>query len=195
MCSRRSSSKKETAIGEDVRASLLRRRLVLLDRRIDGAAANATIAQLLLLEAQDQLDEIRLVVNANGGELTAGLALHDVVRRCAAPVATMCFGQAAGVAVLALSGGTPGRRFIAPAARVKLELGQVEATGRVADIQAWQHELEALTLRFARAVADDCGRHLEEVEHDLHQGRLLDADAAKAYGLVDAILEAGDRLT
>ena len=136
-----------------------------------------------------------MIVNANGGELTAGLALHDVLRRCVAPVATVCFGEAAGVAVLALAGGARGRRFMSPDARARLELGRVETAGRAVDIEAWAHELEELTFRFARALADDSGRHVEEVEHDLHRGRVLDARSAVDYGIVDGVLETGERLT
>ena len=183
-------------MGEDVRAGLLRRRLVLLDRRIDGMAANAAIAQLLLLDGQDPQAEIRVVVNAAGGELTAGLGLHDVMRRCAAPVSTVCFGEAGGVAALALSGGSRGRRFMSVGARVRLELGRVErGDTRVAELTEWARELEALTFRFARALAEDCGRHVEEVEHDLHAGRALDAAGAVRYGIVDAVLEGREPLT
>jgi len=169
---------------------------VLLDRRIDGAGANAAIAQLLLLDGQDQQAEIRVVVNSSGGDLTAALGLHDVMRRCAAPVSTVCFGEAAGVAVLALSGGARGRRFVSEGARVRLELGRVDRdAGRVAELAEWARELEALTLRFARALAEDCGRHVEEVEHDLHAGRALAAAEAVRYGIVDAVLEGRERLT
>ena len=168
---------------------------MLLDRRLDGTTANAAIAQLLLLEAQDQSGEIRIVVNAAGGELTAGLALHDVMRRCVAPVSTVCFGQATGIAVLALAGGARGRRFIAPDASVRLELGRVENAGRVADLEAWRAELETLSLRFARALAEDCGHHVEEVEHDLDRGRVLDAAAAVVYGIVDTVLQGREPIT
>jgi ATP-dependent Clp protease protease subunit len=160
---------------------------VLLDRRLDAAAANAAVAQLLLLDAEDQQAPIRVVVNSAGGDLGAALAVHDVMQRCAAPIETLCIGEAAGAAALALSGGTPRRRAILPTARVRLELGAVERSGNVGDVQAWARELEALTFRFAQALARDCGRHAEEVEHDLHRGRVLDASAAVAYGIADTV--------
>ena len=161
----------------------------MLDRRIDAPAANAAIAQLLLLDADDTDAEIRVIVNANGGDIGAGLALHDVLRRSRAPIATLCVGEARGVAVLVLAGGTHRRRAMTGSARVRLELGDAERSGSFRDVEAWAKELDELALRFARALAADCGRHVEEVEHDLHRGRALDAAEAVAYGIVDAVLQ------
>jgi ATP-dependent protease ClpP protease subunit len=79
---------------------------------------------------------------------------------------------------------------VSTGARVRLDLGQATHAGPTREVAAWAHELEALALRFAKALAEDCGRHLEEVEHDLHAGRTFDAAGAVAYGIADAVISA-----
>jgi ATP-dependent Clp protease protease subunit len=180
--------------GDEARAGLLRRRVVLLDREVDTTCANAAIAQLLFLDGEDREAEIRLVVNAPGGDLGAGLALYDVVRRSRAPIATVCVGTAGGVAALALASGRRGARSAAANARVRLELGPASASGDMRELRLRTKELETLADRFARALAEVTGRHLEEIEHDLEHPRVLSAEDAIRYGIVDALLRDDPRI-
>ena len=173
----------------DLHAALLGRRMVFVRGRLDDAAANAAIAQLLLVGRTAPGQPIDLYLDSPGGSIGAALAVYDVVQASAAPVATTCIGTAAGAAVLVLAGGASGRRFALPHARIHLvaasaavEIGHPSEVSRQADEVARQYERWQAAL--VRHVAHS-GPHLAR---DLAAGRWFSAAEARDYGLVDGIM-------
>lgn len=173
----------------DIYSRLLRERIVFLDGEITDGASDLVVAQLLFLEAENPQKEVSLYINSPGGSVTAGLAIYDTMGLVRCPVSTICVGQAASMAALILAGGEKGRRFCLPSSRVMIHqpFGGVE--GQTSDIAIHAREIERLKRLYAAYLAADCGRSVGQVSADLERDFFLDAPAALAYGLVDAIMD------
>lgn len=173
----------------DIYSRLLRERIVFLDGEITDGASDLVVAQLLFLEAENPQKEVSLYINSPGGSVTAGLAIYDTMGLVRCPVSTICVGQAASMAALILAGGEKGRRFCLPSSRVMIHqpFGGVE--GQTSDIAIHAREIERLKRLYASYLAADCGRSVGQVSADLERDFFLDAPAALAYGLVDAIMD------
>ena len=177
----------------DIYSRLLRSRIVFLGREVDDEIANIVVAQLLFLEAEDPEADIDLYVNSPGGSLYAGLAIYDAVQHVRPDVRTICFGMAMSAAAMIACGGTAGKRFALPNAKLMIHQGTAGYRGAPADVQIAAREVAATTRQMAEIIARHSGRPVEQVLSDIDRDRFLTPAEAIGYGLVDAVLESPRR--
>ena len=173
----------------DVYSRLLSERIVYLGTEIDDGVANAVIAQLLHLEAEDPDKPISLYLNSPGGSVTAMLAVYDTMRFVRSPVGTTCIGQAASSAAVLLAAGAPGRRFVLPRSRVVLHQPSGGGRGTLPDLQVQAAEIVRLRGEMEQVLAEHTGQSVEGLREDTDRDLILPAHQAVAYGLADAVLE------
>jgi ATP-dependent Clp protease protease subunit len=173
----------------DLYSRLLEDRIIYLGSEIDDGVANALIAQLLHLEAEDPARPISLYLNSPGGSITAMLAVYDAMQFVAAPVETTCVGQAAWTAAVLLAGGEPGRRTILPHGRVVLHQPAAQGRGTIPDLILEAEEIARVRAVLEEILSRHTGRPAAQVREDTDRDLVLTAAAALDYGLVDAVLE------
>lgn len=181
-----------TTAGErimDVYSHLLTERIVYLGTAIDSGVANALIAQLLHLEADNPEQEIALYINSEGGDLSAMLAVYDTMRFIKAPVATTCIGQAVATGAVLLAAGAPGRRSVLPHSRVVLHQPAAQGRGTIPDLILQADEVVRTRNQLEVILARHTGRSTDQLRHDTDRDRVFDADEAVAYGLADQVLQ------
>lgn len=181
-----------SAAGErvmDVYSHLLAERIVYLGTAIDSGVANALIAQLLHLEADNPEQEISLYVNSEGGDLSAMLAVYDTMRFIKAPVATTCIGQAVAAGAVLLAAGTPGRRAVLPHSRIVLHQPAAQSRGTIPDLILQADEVVRVRGQLEFILARHTGRSAAQLRLDTDRDRVFDAHGAVDYGLADLVLE------
>ena len=172
----------------DIYSRLLRERIVFLGREVDEEIANLIVAQLLFLEGEDPDREISLYVNSPGGSAYAGMAIYDAMQYVRCDVRTICTGMGMSAAAMILCGGTPGKRYVLPNAKVMIHQGSGGFRGSPADIQIAAREILAMTERYAQIISDHTGQPLEQVKRDIDRDRYMTAGEAVEYGLVDEVI-------
>jgi ATP-dependent Clp protease protease subunit len=181
------------AMGYDIYSRLLRDRIIFIGGfggAIDTDSANAIIAQLLYLEAEDPEREINLYINSPGGMVTAGLAVYDTMQYIRAPITTICLGMAMSFGALLLAAGRKGKRFALPNARIMIHQPLIYGegiSGQVTDIAIEAKELENTKARLTEILSKHTGQPLPKVLADCERNYYLSAEEAKAYGIVDEI--------
>ena len=173
----------------DIYSRLLKDRIIFIGTAIDDQVANLVVAQLLFLEAQDPEKEIFLYINSPGGVVSSGLAIYDTMRFIKPEVSTMCVGQAASMAAFLLSGGEKGKRYCLPHARVMIHQPLGGTQGQTSDIEIYTKEMLKTKKLINEVLAANTGQDLKKVEKDTDRDYFMSAEEAKAYGLVDDILE------
>ncbi|MFD4670529.1 ClpP family protease [Lentzea sp. NPDC058450] len=173
----------------DVYSHLLSERIVYLGTGIDSGVANALIAQLFHLEADNPDLEINLYINCEGGDPSAMLALYDTMRYIKAPVATTCVGQAVAAGAVLLAAGAEGRRSVLPHSRVVLHQPAAQGRGTIPDLILAADEVVRVRTQLEAILARHTGRTPEELRHDTDRDRVFDAPGAVEYGLVDRVLD------
>ncbi len=168
---------------------LLENRIVFLQGEIHTGNANEVVMKLLYLQSENRRKDIHFYLNSPGGDVVATLAIYDTMQILSCPVATYCVGQAASGAAVLLAGGTKGKRFALPHARVMLHQPYGGVSGQVSDIEIQAKEI----LRNREMLNDILARHsdktLETIAKDTDRDFFLGAQEAKEYGLVDEILK------
>lgn len=177
----------------DIYSRLLRERIIFLGTGVDDAVADALVAQMLFLEAEDPEKDIQVYINSPGGSVTAGLAIYDTMQQVAPDVVTICYGLAASMGAFLLSGGTKGKRLALPNARIMIHQPMGGAQGQASDIEIRAKEILRLRERLNQIMADNCGRKVDEILADTERDNFMDADQAKSYGLIDEVLRRGDK--
>lgn len=174
----------------DPYGKLFEDRIVFLGTPLDDTAANDVMAQLMYLEHAAPERDITLYINSPGGTFQAMTAIYDTLRYVSCDVATYCLGQAASYAALLLAAGTPGKRFTLPGARLVLEQPQLTepVRGQHSDLFIQAEELSRMRALTEELLVRHTGRTAEQVHADLERDLVLDATAARAYGLVDGIV-------
>ncbi|WP_327047093.1 ATP-dependent Clp protease proteolytic subunit [Microbispora sp. NBC_01189] len=163
-------------------------RIIFLGVQIDDASANDVMAQLLTLESLDPDRDISMYINSPGGSFTAMTAIYDTMQFVRPEIQTVCLGQAASAAAILLAGGTPGKRFALPNARVLIHQPYTEGGGQGSDIEIQAREILRMRSLLEDLVAKHSGKSPEEVRRDIERDKILSAEEAKAYGLVDDII-------
>jgi ATP-dependent Clp protease protease subunit len=181
------SSRGERAF--DIYSLLLRERIVFLGQEVDDQIADLVVAQILFLESQDPDRDIQLYVNSPGGLAYAGMAIYDVMQHVRCEVSTTCVGMGMSAAAMILCGGAPGKRYAVPSAKIMIHQGSAGARGAPRDMEIHLREVLATTRRMAEIIAHHCGRPIDEVERDIDRDYFMTAAEAKAYGLIDEVLE------
>ena len=172
----------------DIYSRLLKDRIVFVGGEIEDGMANAIVAQLLLLQAQDPKTPISMYINSPGGSVTAGLAIYDTMRFLKCPVATYCVGQAASMGAILLSGGTRGQRFALPNARIMIHQPWGGAQGKASDIEITAREILRLKEVLNGILAANAGKSPEAVAADTDRDHFLSAEEAKVWGIVDRVI-------
>jgi ATP-dependent Clp protease protease subunit len=173
----------------DVYSHLLSERVLYLGTAIDSGVANALIAQLLFLEADNPEQEINLYINSEGGDPSAMLALYDTMRFIKAPVATTCVGQAVSTGAVLLAAGAAGHRFVLPHTRVVLHQPAAQGRGTIPDLILQADEVVRVRTQLEEILSAHTGHEVAELRHDTDRDRVFDAIGAVAYGLADQVIE------
>jgi ATP-dependent Clp protease, protease subunit len=172
----------------DIFSRLLRERIVFLGRPIDDDVANLIIAQLLHLEGEDQDRPINLYINSPGGDVLGLLGVYDAMQFLAAPVHTVCVGQAASAAAVLLAAGAPGHRYVLPNARVLIHQPHGQAGGQSSDMEIAVAEMVAMREKIIDILTDRTNQPRERIKADMDRDFILRGEDAVAYGLVDEVL-------
>jgi ATP-dependent Clp protease protease subunit len=182
----------QTARGErsyDIYSRLLKERVVFVVGPVEDYMANVVVAQLLFLESENPDKDIHLYINSPGGSVTAGLAIYDTMQFIKADVSTMCIGQAASMGALLLAGGAHGKRVCLPHSRMMIHQPLGGFQGQATDIDIHAREILLIREKLNQILAGHTGQPLEKIQLDTERDNFMGAEAAKAYGLIDEILE------
>jgi ATP-dependent Clp protease protease subunit len=187
----------QTARGErsyDIFSRLLQERIVFVTGPIDDGMANLVIAQLLFLERQDPEKDIDLYINSPGGSVSAGLAMYDTMQLIKPQVATICAGFAASAASVLLTGGAVGKRMALPYSKILIHqpsIGQIG--GQASDIEIHARELILTRRTIAEIYERTTKKAADEILRDLDRDFFMTAEEARAYGIIDEILNPASR--
>ena len=183
--------RERTANGERVHnpyTKLFEERIIFLGVQIDDASADDVMAQLLTLESMDPDRDIQIYINSPGGSYTAMTAIYDTMQFVKPQVQTVCLGQAASAAAVLLAAGTPGKRFALPHARVLIHQPYTEGGGQGSDIEIQANEILRMRKEMEGILAKHTGRSEEQIELDIERDKILTADMAKEYGIIDQVI-------
>ncbi len=172
----------------DIYSRLLKDRIILLGSAIDDHVSSLICAQLLFLESEDPEKEINMYINSPGGAVTAGMAIYDTMQYIAAPVATLCMGQAASMGALLLAAGEPGMRYALPHSRILIHQPLGGAQGQATDIGIQAKEILRMRESLNAILVQHTGQKLAKIEQDTERDYFMTAEEAKKYGIVDKIL-------
>jgi ATP-dependent Clp protease protease subunit len=172
----------------DIYSRLLKDRIVFLGTPVDDDVANVIIAQFLFLESEDPDKDISLYINSPGGSVSAGLAIYDTMQYVKPQVSTICLGLAASMGAFLLAGGTKGKRFALPNARVMIHQPSGGAGGQATDIEIQAKEIVKSKKRLNELLAGNTGQPFEKVELDADRDYWMSGVEAKAYGLIDEVI-------
>lgn len=177
----------------DIYSRLLKDRIIFLGTAIDNDVANAVVAQLLFLAADDADKDIQIYVNSPGGSVSAGMAIYDTMQHIKPAVSTICVGLAASMGAVLLTAGTKGKRYALPNAEIMIHQPLGGAQGQASDIAIHAEHIIKTRKRLNQILSDRSGQPLERVEEDTDRDRFMSAEEAKAYGLIDEIIQHGDK--
>lgn len=186
----------QSARGErayDIYSRLLKDRVIFIGDGIDDHIANLIIAELLFLEREDPDSDIDIYINSPGGSVSAGLAIYDVMQIVKCDIATICVGMAASMGSVLLAGGTAGKRYALPHARVMLHQVSGGYEGTVADARIRLEQMVSAHDTLMEILAKHTGQDVEKVKVDCDRDYWLSAQEAMDYHLIDKVLEKGER--
>jgi len=172
----------------DIYSRLLKDRIIFLGTPIDDTVANLIMAQLLHLESDDPDKDVFLYINSPGGSITSLFAIYDTMNYIKPDVNTVCMGMAASAAAVILAGGTQGKRFALPHARIMLHQPHGGAQGQATDIEIQAKLIVEMREQLNEILSEHSGQPLEKVEKDTERDYWMLAPAAKEYGIIDQVL-------
>ena len=173
----------------DIYSRLLKERIIFLTGQINDNVASLVTAQLLFLEAEDPKKEIYLYINSPGGLVTAGLGIYDTMQYVKPDISTLCIGQAASMGSFLLAAGTKGKRFSLPNSRVMVHQPSAGFQGQVTDIEIHANEVLSLKKRLNEIYSKHTGKTVDEVKSALERDNFMTAEVAKAFGLIDEVVD------
>lgn len=178
----------------DIYSRLLKDRIIFLGSPIDDHVSNLVIAQLLFLEAEDPDKDIHLYINSPGGSITAGMAIYDTIQYIRPDVSTICVGLAASMAAFLLAAGAKGKRFALPNSEIMIHQPMGGTQGQATDIEIHARRILRLRERLNAILAERTGQPVSRVAKDTERDYFMSAEEAKAYGIIDEVMEkAGPR--
>lgn len=175
--------------GYDLFSRLLKDRIIFLTTPINDYISSIIVGQLMFLEAEDKKQPISFYINSPGGQISSGLAIYDIMQLIKCPVETYCIGEAASMASVLLAGGEPGKRFILPNAKVMIHQPLGGTQGQATDIEIYTKEMLKTRDNLYKIVASHTGKSPEQIKSDCDRDHWMTADEAKAYNIVDTIIE------
>lgn len=173
----------------DVYSRLLKDRIIFLGTEIDDNVANAIVAQLLFLEAEDPDKDIIMYINSPGGVVTAGMAIYDTMNYIKPDIQTVCIGQAASMGALLLGAGAKGKRFALEHARIMIHQPLGGASGQATDIEIQAKEILRIKKMLSQILADSTEKSLDDILKDTERDNYMSAEEAKEYGLIDQVFK------
>ena len=182
----------QTSRGErnyDIYSRLLKERIIFLGEEVNETTASLVVAQLLFLESEDPNKDIHLYINSPGGMVTAGLAIYDTMQYIKCDVETICMGLAASMGAFLLAGGTKGKRMALPNAEIMIHQPSGGAKGQATEIEIVANMILKTKKKLNETLAANTGQPYEVVARDTERDYYMSAEEAKAYGLIDSIIE------
>jgi len=173
----------------DIFSRLLRERIVFVTGTVEDNMASLIIAQLLFLESENPKKDIFMYINSPGGVVTAGMAIHDTMQYIRPRVGTVCIGQAASMGSFLLAAGEPGMRVALSNSRIMIHQPSGGARGMASDIEIQAKEILRIRKRMNDLYAQYTGKPLAEIEQAMDRDTFLEADEAKAFGIVDQVFD------
>ena len=182
----------QTARGErayDIYSRLLKERVIFVVGPVDDYMANIVVAQMLFLESENPEKDIALYINSPGGVVSSGLAIYDTMQFIKPDVSTICIGQAASMGAVLLAGGTRGKRYCLPHARMMIHQPHGGTQGQAVDIEIQAREILELRERLNKILAKHTGQSVERIKQDTDRDHFMDFREAIKYGLIDKVLD------
>jgi ATP-dependent Clp protease protease subunit len=176
----------------DIYSRLLKDNIIFIGDAIDDHVSNLVIAQLLFLEAEDPDRDISIYINSPGGSVTAGLAIYDTMQFVRPDISTICIGQAASMAAVLLSAGSPKKRFALPNSRVILHQPMGGFQGQASDIDIHAREILRIRHRLNQILVKHTGQPLDIIERDCDRDFIMTADQSMEYGVIDQVIHTRD---
>ena len=171
-------------------AKLFEERIIFLGTQVDDTSANDIMAQLLVLEGLDPDRDITMYINSPGGSFTSLMAIYDTMQYVRPDVRTVCLGQAASAAAVLLAAGAPGKRAALPNARVLIHQPATEgARGQVSDLEIQAAEIQRMRTLREETLARHTGRSAEQISEDTDRDKILTAQEALEYGIIDQVFD------
>ncbi len=172
----------------DIYSRLLKERVIFLVGEVNDQTANLVVAQLLFLESENPDKDISFYINSPGGSVTAGMAIFDTMNFIKPDVSTLCCGFAASMGAFLLAAGAKGKRYALPNSKVMIHQVLGGARGQATDIEIHARDILRTKDQMNRILAERTGQPLEKIRQDTERDYFLEAEEAKAYGLVDQVL-------
>ncbi|MCH5154100.1 MAG: ATP-dependent Clp endopeptidase proteolytic subunit ClpP [Clostridiales bacterium] len=173
----------------DIFSRLLEDRVIFLTGEVTDVTADLVVAQLLYLESKGEDKDITLYINSPGGSVTAGMAIYDTMNYIKCDVETICVGMAASMGAFLLSSGAKGKRYALPNSEIMIHQPSGGAQGQASDIAITAQHILRVKKRMNMILAKNCNQPLEKIERDVDRDNYMFAEEAKAYGLIDGIVE------
>ncbi len=173
----------------DIYSRLLRERIIFITGGIEDHMASVITAQLLFLESENPKKDIFMYINSPGGVVTSGLAIHDTMQYIRPEVTTVCIGQCASMGSFLLAAGQPGKRIALTNSRIMIHQPSGGAQGMASDIEIQAKEILRMRHRLNTLYAKYTGKTVEQIELAMDRDNFLEADEAKAFGLVDEVMD------
>jgi ATP-dependent Clp protease protease subunit len=172
----------------DIFSRLLRERVIFMVGPVNDQTANLVVAQLLFLESENPDKDISLYINSPGGSVSAGMAIYDTMNFIKPAVSTLCTGMAASMGAFLLAAGEKGKRFSLPNSKIMIHQPLGGMQGQATDIEIHARDILKTKAALNRILAERTGQPLEKVERDTDRDYFLEAEEAKAYGIVDQVI-------
>ena len=182
----------QTSRGErsyDIYSRLLKERIIFLGEEVNDVTASLVVAQLLFLESEDPDKDVHLYINSPGGSIPAGMAIYDTMKFIKCDVSTICIGMAASMGAFLLAGGTKGKRMALPNSEIMIHQPSGGAQGQATEIQIVADHIAQTKRTLNEILAENTGQPYEVVEKDTDRDNYMTAEEAKAYGLIDGVVE------
>ena len=182
----------QTSRGErayDLYSKLLKENIIFLQTPVDDQIASLMCAQLIHLESENPDKDINIYINSPGGDITALFAIYDTMQFIRNDIATICLGQAASAAAVLLAAGTPGKRLALPYSRVLIHQPSGESGGQVSDLEIHAAEIQRVRSQMEEILARHTGQTLDQVRTDIERDKILTAQEARSYGIVDEVIQ------
>ncbi len=174
----------------DIYSRLLKDRIIFLGGEVDDDTANLVVAQMLFLESDDPDKDIFLYINSPGGSVSAGMAIYDTMQYIKCDVSTICIGLAASMGAFLLAAGAKGKRKALPNAEIMIHQPSGGAKGQATDIHIQAEQILKLKRRLNEILSARTGQPLERIAADTERDNYMEAEAAKAYGIIDEVIPA-----
>ena len=182
----------QTSRGErsfDIYSRLLKERVIFMTGQVEDHMANLIVAQMLFLEAENPEKDIYLYINSPGGVITAGMSIYDTMQFVKCDVSTICMGMAASMGAFLLAGGAKGKRLALPNSEIMIHQPSGGARGQATEIEIVAEHILHTKEKLNRILAENTGQPYEKIVQDTERDNYMTAEQAKAYGLIDAVVE------